>query len=329
MIRNQWYIIAESRQIKSGKPIGMKRLGEKLVLWRDADGKVCCMQDQCVHRGAGLSIGKLVDHHLQCPFHGLEFDSAGKCVYIPANSRSGIVPKVFCLPTYPVREEHGLLWLWWGEQQKELPPIRWLDSIDDSFEYDTLIDPWPTHYSRAIENQLDVIHLPFVHYNTIGRGDRRVVDGPLAQWDQADPNLLNIWVFNRVDDSHPPLKPAQIPQPEVHPQLQFHMPNYWQNWISDDLRILAAFVPVDDEHTLLYLRFYQRMVKLPILKQIFHLFGRLGNYIIERQDYRVVITQRPPRSFNRMGESLLQGDAPIILYRRRREEMMNLYEKTI
>jgi phenylpropionate dioxygenase-like ring-hydroxylating dioxygenase large terminal subunit len=64
MIRNQWYIIAESRQIKSGKPIGMKRLGEKLVLWRDADGKVCCMQDQCVHRGAGLSIGKLVDHHL-------------------------------------------------------------------------------------------------------------------------------------------------------------------------------------------------------------------------------------------------------------------------
>jgi phenylpropionate dioxygenase-like ring-hydroxylating dioxygenase large terminal subunit len=328
MIRNQWYIIAESREIEKGKPIGLKRLGEKLVLWRDADGKVCAMQDQCVHRGAALSIGKLVNDHLQCPFHGLEFDSAGKCVYIPANSRDGIVPKVFCLPSYPLREEHGFIWIWWGEPTAELPPIQWFDSIDDSFEYDTLVDPWPVHYSRAIENQLDVIHLPFVHFNTIGRGNRRVVDGPLAQWDKDDPSLLNIWVFNRTDDGQPPLKPAQIPQPERHPQLQFHMPNYWQNWISDNIRIMVAFVPMDDENTLLYLRYYQNQVKLPIIKHIYHLFGRLGNYIIERQDRRVVLTQRPLRSFNRMGESLLQGDAPIISYRRRREELMNLTAKS-
>lgn len=44
MIRSQWTIIAESKQIKSGKPAGMKQLGEKLVLWRvQADGKVCCI----------------------------------------------------------------------------------------------------------------------------------------------------------------------------------------------------------------------------------------------------------------------------------------------
>jgi hypothetical protein len=166
-----------------------------------------------------------------------------------------------------------------------------------------------------------------VHYNTIGRGNRCVVDGPLAQWDKDDPDLLSIWVFNRTDDGQPPQKPAQIPQPERHPQLQFHMPNYWQNWISDNIRIMVAFVPVDDENTLLYLRYYQNQVKLPILKQIYQLFGRLGNYVIERQDRRVVITQKPLRSFNRMGESLLQGDAPIIYYRRRREELMDLTKK--
>ena len=29
-----------------------------------------------------------------------------------------------------------------------------------------------THYSRAIENQLDTVHVPFIHHNTIGRGGR-------------------------------------------------------------------------------------------------------------------------------------------------------------
>ena len=35
MIQNQWYIIADSREIRKGRPIGLKRLGEDLVLWRD------------------------------------------------------------------------------------------------------------------------------------------------------------------------------------------------------------------------------------------------------------------------------------------------------
>jgi phenylpropionate dioxygenase-like ring-hydroxylating dioxygenase large terminal subunit len=324
MIPNQWYAILDSREVKTGKPVGVKRLGERLVLWRDENGQVACMQDQCVHRGAALSAGKLVDHHIQCPFHGLEYDASGKCVYIPAISRSGIVPKVFCQRAYPTRELQNFIWIWWGEPRSDLPPIRWFDSIDDSFVYDTLVDPWPTHYSRAIENQLDVIHLPFVHYNTIGRGDRRVVDGPIVRWDKEDPDLMSLWVYNRVDDGVPPRKADQIPEPTRHPQLQFHMPNFWQNWIGDDMRIVAFFVPVDEENMIMYLRLYQRTVKAPILKQIFNFFGKISNLVIERQDKRVVVTQRPYRTFNRMGESLLQGDSPIILYRRRREELINV-----
>lgn len=325
MIQNQWYIIADSREIRKGRPIGLKRLGEDLVLWRDENGKVICLHDRCVHRGAALSIGKLVNHHLQCPFHGLEFNSEGKCVYIPANGSNGIIPKVFQLRSFPVKEQFGWIWFWWGtKKEQDLPAIKWFESIDDSFKYDTFFDTWPTHYSRAIENQLDVIHLPFVHHNTIGRGNRRVVDGPLALWDEHDENLLNVWVFNRQDNGLSPSKPNELSIPNKHPQLQFHMPNYWQNWIADDMRIMAAFVPVDGNHTLLYLRLYQKMVRMPVIKEVFHLFGRLGNYIIERQDRRVVITQKPLRSFNRMGESLLQGDNPIILYRKRREELSQL-----
>lgn len=322
MIQNQWYIVADSREVRKGRPVGLKRMGEELVFWRDENGKVICLRDRCIHRGAALSIGKLVNHHLQCPFHGLEFNEDGKCVYIPASGTNGIIPKVFQLQSFPVKEQFGWIWLWWGiKKEQELPGIQWFESIDDSFEYDTFFDPWPTHYSRVIENQLDVVHLPFVHRNTIGRGNRRVVDGPLALWDENDENLLNVWVFNRQDNGQPPMKPSELTIPHRHPQLQFHIPNYWQNWIADDIRIMAAFVPVDENHTLLYLRFYQKMVRMPVIKEVFHLMGRLGNYIIERQDRHVVITQKPLRSYHRMGESLLQGDHPIILYRKRREDL--------
>jgi len=95
MIRNQWYIILESSEVKQGKPVGVTRMGEKLVLWRDAEGKVVCMKDQCPHRGVALSCGKLIDGLIECPFHGFQFDGSGRCTLIPANGRNAPVPRRF------------------------------------------------------------------------------------------------------------------------------------------------------------------------------------------------------------------------------------------
>ncbi len=65
-------------------------------------------------------------------------------------------------------------------------PPRFFDDIDDSFSYGSIRDPWRTHYSRVIENQLDVPHVPFVHHTTIGRGVGKVMDGPWVEWKDAD-----------------------------------------------------------------------------------------------------------------------------------------------
>ena len=54
MIPNQWYPILESRQLRGKKPLGVTRLGEKLVLWREANGRIVCMPDRCPHRSAML-----------------------------------------------------------------------------------------------------------------------------------------------------------------------------------------------------------------------------------------------------------------------------------
>ena len=96
MIRNQWYGVLESREIKRGQVRGVTRMGEKLVLWRRPDGTLSCLGDLCAHRGVALSAGRLCHGNIQCPFHGLEYDVSGRCVLIPANGRKAPVP-----PTVP------------------------------------------------------------------------------------------------------------------------------------------------------------------------------------------------------------------------------------
>jgi phenylpropionate dioxygenase-like ring-hydroxylating dioxygenase large terminal subunit len=322
MIRNQWYVLLESEEIGK-EPVGVTRMGEKMVFWRDASGKVRCALDKCPHRGIQLSLGAIVDDHLQCPFHGFEYDSSGACVHIPANGRGGVIPSALRLRSYPTYEAHGYIWVWWGETPSaHLETPTFFDNIDESFQHASARDPWEAHYSRVIENQLDVVHLPFIHRNTIGRGNRTVVDGPLVEW-HGD-KMLYTYVFNREDDGRPPRKPSEIHSEEarrVH--LEFIFPNLWQNYISPDVRILAAFVPVDESHTILYLRFYQRFLPMPVIGKLIAKLAMPSNIYIAHEDRRVVETHQPQPSGLKIGETLIQGDLPIIEYRRKRAELKN------
>jgi phenylpropionate dioxygenase-like ring-hydroxylating dioxygenase large terminal subunit len=320
MIKNQWYVVLESNEVPTGKPIGVTRMGEKLVFWRDSQGKPACLRDLCPHRGVALSAGKVLGDHVQCPFHGFEYDPAGHARLVPALGENAAIPKHLVAPGYPVHEANGFIYLWWGDQPEETHLPRFFDNIEDDFSYGSARDPWKTHYSRVIENQLDVSHLPFVHYNTIGRGDRTVVDGPLVEW--QDPHKFFVYVFNRVDDGQPPRKASQLSSAGRTFHLEFLFPNLWQNYISQDVRVVAAFVPVDDEHTLLYLRFYQKFMGVPVLKQVVNRLAMPFNLYVAHQDRRVVETQQPKRSALRIGEKLIQADLPIIEYRRRREELI-------
>ncbi|MCU0523063.1 MAG: aromatic ring-hydroxylating dioxygenase subunit alpha, partial [Anaerolineae bacterium] len=272
MIPNQWYVVLSSSQVRK-RPVGVTRMGEKLVFWRDAEGRAACMRDLCAHRGVQLSKGKvLADGHLQCPFHGFQYDGSGRVTLIPANGRAAAVPERFRGHAYPVHEAHGYIWIWWGEGPPDPQGPRFFDELADGFSYGQVIDPWRTHYTRAIENQLDVVHLPFVHANSIGRGNRTLVDGPVVVWE--DDQKLRFYVYNRVDDGSRPRRPEDIS---------------------------AAFVPVDEEHTLLYLRFYQRFVRAPLVRDLINRLAMPSNVYIAHQDRRVVETQQPKRVALRMG----------------------------
>ncbi len=320
MIRNQWYVVLESREVRRGRPVGVTRLGEKLVFWRAQDGKVVCLSDRCPHLSASLSQGKITaNDRLACPFHAFEYDTSGQCRYIPSLGRNGEPPKAMRIPGYPTYEAHGLIWIWWGEPRENLPAPRWFD-IGADFSYASYRDRWQVHYSRMIENQMDVMHLPHVHYNTIGRGGAVVVDGPQVT---LEDDVIRMWVYNRPDDGTPPRKPEELPSPQRPPFLEFIFPNIWQNRISDDLRIFVAFVPVDEDNGMFYMRYYQRMVRAPLLRHLFNGLGLLASVYIASQDKRVVTRQDPRKTSLRNGEKFIQGDRIILTYRRRREELIS------
>lgn len=320
MIPNQWYVLMESKQVRH-RPVGVTRMGEKLAFWRDGSGRVSCLRDKCPHRGVQLSGGRVLKDHIQCPFHGIEYDTAGRAVLIPANGRNAPAPKAFRAHSYPTHEAHGFIWVWWGDDPPDdLSAPRFFDDFDDGFACRTAYDPWRAHYSRAIENQLDVVHVPFVHRNTIGRGERTLVDGPGFQW--ADEDRFYVYPHNRTDDGTPPLSPDEVPPPQPDGlRLEFIFPNLWQNRISDDVRVVIAFVPVDENHSLLYLRFCQRFLRVPVLRDLVTLAAMPFNLLVAHQDRRVVETHQVQRSGLRIGEKLIQGDRPVIEYRRRREEL--------
>jgi len=322
MIRNQWYAVLDGCEVKK-KPVGVTRLGEKLVFWRDELGNVSCMSDRCAHRGAALSIGKVFKSSvtrkfiIECPFHGLEYDGSGKCVQIPANGKNTPVPENFKVLTYPCKEKHGLIWIFWGDKKEILPEIEFFEDLDSNYTYTTVPVHWDIHYSRAIENQLDVVHLPFVHYNTIGKGCKTLVDGPLTN---IEGKRLFAWVSNKFDDGSKPKRSDELTIPENPPIVNFIFPNIWHLRIADPIGIFVAFAPIDDENTMMYLRSYHK-IKMPIIKNIVNFFGRYGVNLIQSQDRRVVITQRPKQSSYQSDENLLQGDLPIITYRKKREEL--------
>jgi len=78
---------------------------------------------------------------------------------------------------------------------------------------------------------------------------------------------------------------------------------------------------VDEEHSILYFRFYPNFGRFPGIRQLIHLLTGVADITIAHQDRRVVQTQRSFVSSLNGGERVIQGDLPIVLYGRRRAQL--------
>lgn len=320
MILNQWYAILPSKTVKPKQLVGVKRLGMDLALFRNEKGEISCVIDQCTHRGAALSKGKVKGDCILCPFHGLEFNEKGQCTFIPASGKASTADiSRFNVKSYLVKETNDIIYLWYGEEGKSTADLPFFhNEVDSSYAYSEIEDHWNSHYSRCIENQLDVVHVPIVHHNTIGKGNKTLINGPKVEYEHG---VLRTSANNAFDIGQSPKSPSECEIKGTN--LNFIFPNIWMNHITPKIKVIIYFAPVDEENTILYIRFYSKISSFKPLNNFIAYFGKFANKIIERQDKRVVITQKPKASSLKSGEKLLIGDGPIIMYRRIREELKN------
>ena len=246
MIPNQWYAVLSSSEVRRGRPVGAQRFGRRLVFWRDEDGNVACLDGTCCHRGADLAAGRVEGGHVHCPFHGLRYAADGRVVAIPANGLGAEVPENFRVRPWLAVDAFGFIWVFYGKPEDAPDDLPMFAEFRGGFPYAECSEVWDVHYSRAVENQLDVVHLPFVHPNTIGRGHKTLVNGPVTKWDDE---TLTFYVKNEPDRGQTPQKADEIENWQELNSLQYRVPNLWQNRIADDLRVMAAFAPIDDAHT--------------------------------------------------------------------------------
>lgn len=165
-----WYPIAFSYDIKTNKIYSINLLNEPLILYRDKENKIACLQDRCPHRSTPLSLGRLNNGFVECMYHGWLFDRDGDCIAIPALKKNDNFPPNACIPSKTIIEKNNIVWVYSGQDA----PITINKEFDDIFDYtdqesvrfDYSIDLDIPH-ELMIENLLDPSHLPFTHHGTL------------------------------------------------------------------------------------------------------------------------------------------------------------------
>lgn len=310
-LKNHWYPVLQSNEVHK-QPKRAERLGEVLVFWRDAQGVSHVQSNLCPHMGASLSQGHVKDNCLVCPFHGFAFNTNGTCKHIPANGKEGRIPPQIRVKTYPSQEAHGFIWIWYGDTEPHTPLVPFFEELEP-LEYGTLSDEWPVHISRAIENQLDSAHLPFVHHNTIGRRLSPFIQGPYVE---ANETGLKIWNFQHLEtDKQMSQADLRARVGERTPDIELRFPGVWRLKITPDFYQFIAFVPVNAKQTLYYLRHYRRW-RVPLLNGLISRALSISNRIILNQDKRVVCEQRPINTAEAKYEQLIGADRAIAQFRR-------------
>jgi len=166
-VRNAWYVAAWADEV-ANQPLARRICNDPIVLFRDGTGKAAVLEDRCCHRAAPLHMGTVVERGIQCGYHGLIIDGAGRCVQVPGQT---LVPPDARVRSYPAVEKDGMVWVWMGE------PARADAAAILDYPYNTDTRLWPNkhdvypikgNYMLMVDNLMDLTHLGFLHAKTVG-----------------------------------------------------------------------------------------------------------------------------------------------------------------
>lgn len=185
-LRGYWYAVARGVDVLPG-PVGVTVLGDRFVVYRGTAGEIAAAVDRCPHREARLSLGRMVDGCVQCPYHGWSFDTAGTCVRVPSAELSVPIPPKAQLASVHVAERYGLVWICPGDPIEGIPDIG--EDVDPAFRrINNPVEVWQSSSTRLTDNFVDISHFPWVHTGTFGLAQETVV--PKVEMEPLDEHFF-------------------------------------------------------------------------------------------------------------------------------------------
>jgi phthalate 4,5-dioxygenase oxygenase subunit len=150
-------------------PVRVKLLGEKLVAFKDSQGRIGMIDEFCAHRGVSLWFGRNEEGGVRCPYHGWKYDVDGKCVELPSEPESSGMRERIALKSYPTLEQGGVIWVYMGPPElKPAPPaLEWtLVKSKQRFVSKRFQE---CNYLQAMEGGIDSSHVSFLHSMELNR----------------------------------------------------------------------------------------------------------------------------------------------------------------
>ena len=323
MLINNWYVVGLSDEV-STKPVGVRVLGQDLVLFRNESGTVHCLSDTCVHKGGSLCRGKVVGGVVECPYHGWRYNGAGECVLIPSLGPDGNIPKRARVDSYPTAERWGWIWAFLGDlPENDRPPLPdffpEFDKPDGEWRLNRGKAQFKCNWVRAVENGVDRTHAVFVH--TDFGNPERIIASPYEVTEEdhrlyvrgsGKPlNKRGAWRDEIPDERDDRQNEVQIYVPAPCIRIQMHMQP------PKSQIIVTAYTPIEDELT--QLTFIQARNFLTDEKYDDDALKRV--YLVLGEDAAVLDYLKPARVPPSLSdELLLESDKHGALFRKRVKE---------
>ena len=316
-LRHDWHAVAFAREVGEDAPLATMLMGEPIVLWRSG-GRLQAWLDQCPHRGAPLSCGRLKGDRLVCAYHGWEFDGTGACVHIPALPGR---PPPAGAKAHPLlaAEGSGLVWVSLGRPPHDVP--RFPECADPLFRVHQMGPYEFANAFRAIENFLDVAHFPFVHGGIIGVEANPEPVPDLSVTQDADGLVTSeVSVFQPFGDPRGIPVQADYRYRVLRPttacfvkRLRIADPAQAHRGKADDrLSTYITVQPLDETRSLVRLSQAMNFAEEVSAEDI-----RRRTDLIVEQDRQIVIRQRPARLPLAPGDELhVRADRVSVAYRR-------------
>jgi tert-butyl alcohol monooxygenase / tert-amyl alcohol desaturase len=163
-MRRFWQPVCLSEQL-TDVPHKIRIMGEDLIAFRDADGRVGVLARHCCHRGASLEFGVIQQRGIRCCYHGFHYDVDGTLLDVPAEPDHGArLRQTVAQPAYPALERDGLVFAYLGppDERPDFPEWDAFEKYDDTrlLPYSNI---YPCNWLQVIDNIADQMHTAILH----------------------------------------------------------------------------------------------------------------------------------------------------------------------